>query len=460
MLTAEGKSFYRSLFKIVAPITLQNLISAAVHSADVIMLGYVGQTSLAASSLAGQYQFVLMLFFVGLSSGLIMLMAQYWGKGDTKSIESLAGIGFKFSAAAGLLFSLLAFFFPQQLMKLFTNESGMISEGAKYLRYAAPSYFCLALSQVYQATFKSIERVTTVTMLTVGALLLNIVFNALFIFGLGPFPQMGIRGAALATSIARILEVLACIWVSSRLQVLQLKPSILFRKNIILLKDFIHYGLPALVNEFIWGAAYAMYSVILGHLGEDIVAANSVSGVIRNLSSVLCFGMAYGGAILMGKELGSGNLEKSKRDASRLWRSTVLAGLGGGIIIATSFPFMSHVGKLSEQALSLLRWILIVNGGSIFAASVNTVLICGIFRSGGQSRIGLLVDSLVMWGVSVPLGFICAFVLHLPPLAVYVILFLDEFEKMPFIIRYYRSGKWLKNITRDFEGEKDSQSKT
>ena len=442
--------FYRSLLKIVLPITLQNLISAAVNSADVLMLSKVGQTSVAAVSLAGQVQFVLLLFFVGLSSGLIMLTAQYWGKQDSKSIETLTAIAFKFSCTAGFIFSFCAFFFPSQMMQIFTDKAAMINEGGKYLKFVAPSYFFMSVSQVFQAVFKSIERVKTVTALTISALLMNIVLNAIFIFGLGPAPVMGASGAALATSISRLIEMFACIFLAYRIKEIKIRPSILLRRNPVLLKDFAKFSLPALVNEFVWGAAYAMYSVILGHLGEDIVAANSVVGVIRNLASVLCFGMAYGGAILLGKEMGGGSLEKAKKDAGRLWRGTTLAGIAGGAIIALSFPIMSKVDKLSPEAISMMRILLVSNGASIVGAAINTVLICGIFRAGGDAKFGLIVDSACMWGISVPLGLICAFVLHLSPVVVYVIMYLDEFEKMPFIIHHYKSGKWLKNITRSF----------
>lgn len=450
MLSREARSFYRALFKIVAPIAVQNLISAAVSSADVLMLGSVGQTAIASASLAGQVQFVLLLFFVGMSSGLIMLTAQYWGKRDTTSIETLAGIAFKYSCAAGALFAFSAFCFPHALMRIFTDDGAMVNEGAKYLRLVAPSYVCMAFSQVYQAVFRSIERVKTVTALTVSALLLNIVLNAAFIYGWGALPALGICGAALATSIARLLEVCACVFMASRVTELHITPAILFRRNAQLARDFLHYSLPALGNEFVWGAAFAMYSVILGHVGENIVAANSVAGVVRNLASVLCFGMAYGGAILLGKEMGSGNLSLARRDAGRLWRITVVAGLLGGAVIALSYPVMARVGRLHTDALFLLRRLLLINGASIVGAATNTVLICGIFRAGGDARFGFIIDSIIMWGVSVPLGLLSAFVLHLPPVWVYLLLFMDEFEKMPFIIRHYRSGKWLMNITRDF----------
>lgn len=469
MISPESRSFYRSLAKIVAPIALQNLISAAVNSADVLMLGNVGQTSLAAASLAGQVQFVLMLFFIGMASGLIMLTAQYWGKNDAESIETLAGIALKVSCAAGLLFALAAAFFPRVLMRAFTGEEAMVEEGARYLVFVAPSYFFLAVSQVFQAVFKSVERVRTVTALTIAALLLNIALNAVFIFGValspsgtpcqaagaaeGPavlVPAMGIRGAALATSVARAAEMAACLFVAARIRDVRLGPSILFRRSPALLRDFFRFSLPAIGNEFVWGAAFAMYSGILGRLGEDIVAANSVVGVVRNLSSVLCFGMSYGGAILLGKEMGAGDLGRAGRDASRLWRVTVLAGVAAGAVIALSYPVMSGVGKLGPEAREMLRWLLVSNGASVVGASANTVLICGIFRAGGDAKFGFVLDSIVMWCVSVPLGLLCAFVLRLPPVAVYAVLYLDEFEKLLPSVIHYRSGRWLRNITRDF----------
>ena len=448
--TSERSVFYRSLFKIVAPIALQNLITAAVGAADVIMLGYVGQTAIAASSLAGKVQFVLLLIFTGISSGLIMLTAQYWGKKDTESIETLAGIAFKVSAFAGFCFFFAAFVFPRALMRIFTNETPLIETGAQYLKYVSFSYFFMSLSQVYEAVFKSIERVKTVTAITFMALGLNIVLNASFIFGLGPFPQLGITGVAIATSTARFIEVAVCLGISFRVKEIIIRPEILFRRNIVLLKDFFHFSLPALGNEFVWGAGFAMYSVILGHKGEDIVAANSVVSVVRDLASVLCFGMAYGGAILLGKEMGSGNLDRAKRYASHLWRSTVLAGLFGSVLILAFKPVLPHIAELTEEAVRDVNWLVYINSASIFGAAVNTVLICGIFRAGGDAKFGFILDAVSMWIVSVPLGLLAAFVFNLHPVLVYLVLYLDEFEKMPVVIHHYRSGKWLKNITRDF----------
>lgn len=449
-LRAERGQFYKSLFAVVAPIALQNLLSAAVGTADVVMLGHIGQTAIAAASLANYVQFILFLFFVGLSSGVIMLAAQYWGKKDTRSIETIFGTGAKLSAAIGLAAAVLATCFPRLLMRAFTGDAALIEEGARYLRIVGVSYFLLSFSQIYQATLKSIERVAVVTGITTVTLLLNIFGNAVFIFGLFGAPELGIRGVALATTLSRVVEVALCVLAASRVRELRLSPSCLFRKNAALFRDFIRYSLPAIGNEVVWGAAFAMYAVIMGHLGADLVAANSLVNVLRNLATILCFGMAYGGAILIGKEIGSGDLARAGRNASRLIKITVLAGAAGAALLACARPLLFRMAELTAEATAMLSPLLFINCLSVLGAAVNTVLICGIFRSGGDAKFGFVLDTVIMWVVSVPLGFLAAFALRLNPVLVYLILYLDEWEKMAFNIAHYKSRRWLKNITREF----------
>ncbi|MBB5225038.1 MATE family efflux transporter [Treponema ruminis] len=447
---AESRQFFKSLFTIVGPIALQNLISAAVGSADVVMLGYVGQDAIAAVNLASYIQFILFLFFIGLSSGVVMLAAQYWGKKDTYSIETIFGIGTKISAAIGFVFAAGALFVPELLMKIFTNEEKLIVIGSEYLRVVGVSFVILAFSQIYQAVLKSIERVKQVTAITTAALLLNIGLNAVFIFGLFGAPKMGVKGVALATTISRVIELMLCVVICARVREIHFSVGTLFRKNTILLKDFIKYSVPAIGNEAVWGAGWSMYAVIMGHLGSDLVAANSVVSVVRNLASVLCFGMAYGGAILLGKQIGANQMELAGRNASRLVKSTILAGFVGAVLLGLCRPILFRIADLNEQASYFLTPLLYINCVSLFGAAINTVLICGVFRAGGDAKWGLILDSLAMWTVSVPIGFVCAFAFHLPPLVVYLILYVDEWEKMIFNVIHYKSKKWMKNITREF----------
>lgn len=445
-MTQESKSFYKSLVKVVGPIAAQNLISAAVSSADVIMLGFVGQTAIAASSLAGQIMFIMIMIATGLSSGLVMLAAQYWGKNDVKSIQILHGTALRISASAGLIFSVATMLAPKALMHIFTTDAALIETGASYLRAVSLSYICFSISQIYQAGFKSIERVKIVTIITTVALLLNIVLNAVFIFAL----KMGIVGVGIATTIARIIELIFCMIYASTQKDVRFKITNIFSYNRVLNLDFIKFSLPALGNELVWGAGFSMYTVILGHLGEDIVAANSVVNIIRQLATVLCFGMAYGGAVVLGKTMGSGDLALAERNAKRLIFSTILTGAAGSVLLLCCYPIMPLLAQLTDTAAHYRNILMFINAASIFGASVNTVLICGIFRAGGDAKFGFIMDCISMWCVSVPLGLLAAFVLKLPPLWVYFILYLDEFEKMPVVIIHYFKKKWLRNITRDF----------
>lgn len=443
----EAKNFYKSLFHIVGPMAIQNLIVAAVTSADVIMLGYVGQTAIAASSLAGQIQFIIVMVATGLSSGLVMLAAQYWGKKDVQSIKILHGAALRISASFGIVFTIGAMFFPELLMKIFTNEKPLIKEGARYLRAVSLSYLFFSISQIFQAGFKSIERVKSVTIITTVALLLNIGLNAVFIFGF----KMGIIGVGIATTIARFIEMVLCIIYARTQKDVSFKISNIFTFNKVLNIDFIKFSLPALGNELVWGAAFATYSVILGHMGEDIVAANSVVNVIRQLASIMCFGMAYGGAVVLGKTMGSGDMELAERNAKRLVRSTILAGVAGSILLLCCFPIMPLLAELTPAAAHYRDLLMFINAFSITGAAINTVLICGIFRAGGDAKFGFIMDCISMWVVSVPLGLLAAFVFKLPPIWVYFILYLDEFEKMPVVVIHYLKKGWLKNITREIE---------
>ncbi|MCR4953462.1 MAG: MATE family efflux transporter [Treponema sp.] len=448
-MTQESKDFYKSLVHVVGPIALQNLISAAVSSADVIMLGYIGQTEIAASSLASQIMFIMLMIATGLGSGLVILCAQYWGKKDIEAIRTLHGIALRISTAAGLIFSIATMFFPQAIMKFFTNEEPIIQSGTIYLKAISLSYLCFSISQVFQAGFKSIERVKIVSIITTTTLSLNILLNAVFIFGLLGLPAMGIKGVGLATTISRVIELIFCLIYAKCTKDVKFSLSNIVRFNSMLNRDFFKYSLPALGNELVWGSAFSAYSVIFGHLGEDLVAANSVVGVARNLCTVVCFGMAYGGAIVLGKTMGSGDMALAERNAKRLAKSTIFSGLAGSIIIFAFYPILPFIAKLSEQAAYYRNILLIINSFSIFGAAINTVYICGIFRSGGDSRFGFFVDTFTMWGLSVPLGIIVAFVLKLPPLAVYAIMYLDEFEKIPAVLIHYKRKKWLCNITRE-----------
>ena len=448
--------FYSQIVKLVIPIVIQNLLSAAVNAADVVMLNYVGQSSISAVSLAANYAGVLFMIYYGLGTGASMLSAQYWGKGDIQPIRVIQGIALRFSLLITLCFSAFAFFAPQLMMKLFTNDAELIAIGAGYLRVMSVTYLCWGVVEIYLAILRSIGRVTVSMVLNVMAFSLNIFLNAVFIFGLFGAPKLGATGVAIATALSRIIELIGCIVVSLFSQDIRLNPGYMFLRNRVLFQDFIRLSLPALLNDLAWSVAFSMYSVILGHMGSDAVAANSLVVVVRNFGTVLCFGTASAGGILLGNVMGEGDMERAKEYASKLMKLTVITGAIGGLLVLCATPFVLHFAKLSETAMHYLKYMLLINTYYIMGTAVNTTLIAGVFRAGGDSRFGLICDTIDMWGYAVPLGFLAAFVLKLPVLWVYFLLCTDEFVKWPWVIRHYRSQKWLKNITRENLFETDA----
>ena len=438
------------MLKLALPLIVQELLSAAVGSADVVMLNYVGQSSISAVSLASNYANVLFMVYYGIGTGATLLCAQYWGKKDLQAIRVIEGIALRFSLLITLPVSAFALFAPRLMMRLFTGDAELIGIGADYLRVMAFTYLCWGVIEIYLAVLRSVGRVTAPMILNVMAFTLNIFLNAVFIFGLFGAPRLGATGVAFATALSRAAELIGCIVISLFVsRDLRLNPAYMFIRSRLLLKDFIHLSLPALANDISWGVAFSMYSVILGHLGTDAVAANSLVTVVRNFGTVLCFGSASAGGILLGNVMGEGDMERAKKYASLLLRVTIVTGAIGGLLILAATPFVLHFAKLSETAMHYLKYMLLINTYYIMGSAVNTTLIAGVFRAGGDTRFGLICDTIDMWCYAVPLGFIAAFVFRLPVLVVYFLLCTDEFVKWPWVIRRYRSGKWLRNITRD-----------
>ena len=447
--TNDDRRFYSQIFKLVLPIIVQNLLSVAVNSADVVMLNYVGQSSISAVSLAAQYASVLFMVYYGLGTGATMLCAQYYGKKDFQAIRVVEGIAMRFSIIISAIIAIVAFTIPDLMMKVFTNDAELIVIGASYLKWMSIAYLCWGIIEVYLSVLRSIGYVAISTGLNIMAFVLNIIFNAVFIFGLFGAPKLGAMGVAIATSLSRFIELIGCVVVSKYMKEVKLDLRYMFRKNRLLLKDFIHMALPALGNDVAWGLAFSMYSVILGHMGNDAVAANSFVTVVRNLGTVFCFGIASAGGILVGNVIGEGDMKRAKSYSSKVMKLTVLSGAVGGAIILSVTPLVLNLASLSDQAMHYLKYMLLINSYYVMGAAVNTTLIAGLFRAGGDSRFGFICDVIDMWVYAVPLGFFAAFVLKLPVMWVYFLLCTDEFVKWPWVIKHYKSGKWLKNITRD-----------
>ena len=446
---AEKKQFYRIVVSLVLPMALQNLINAGVTSADVIMLGKVGEVALSASSLAGQALFIMTLIFFGLTSGAAVLTAQYWGKKDIRSVEKVLGISMGISLCVSTIFTVAALVLPRQIMNIFTTEEPVIEAGISYLRIIGFSYVFIGITIVYLNIMRSVERVIISTIVYSISLVTNVILNAVFIFGLLGFPAMGIQGAALATLIARIVEFIIVVFYAGKInRQVQFHFKNLFVKDKLLLKDYATYAFPVLLNELLWGTGISVVTAIIGHMGSALVAANSVAQVVRQLAMVLSFGMANAAAIMIGKTIGEGKTDFAKVYGGRFVRLSLVLGIAGAGVILLISPIVRANLELSTKAGSYLQMMLIVMAAYVLAQSYNGTLIVGIFRGGGDTKFGLIIDIVSLWGVAIIGGWLAAFVWKLPPTLVYIILTCDEATKIPLSFWRYRQYKWVKDVTR------------
>ena len=447
-MESEKRIFYRKLWGLVFPIAIQNLMTALVSASDAFMLGFVSQTSLSAVSLATQIQFVHNLFMLALTIGATTLAAQYWGKGDTDSVEEILAIALKISMAVSVVFFIAAMFFSGFLMRIFTNDIKLIQAGIPYLRIVSVSYLFMGFSQIYLCIMKNSGRTAKSTIYGSVAVVINIGFNVIFIFGLAGFPAMGIAGAALATTVSRAIELLLTIYENMHRSLVCVRLKYIRNSSKKLKKDFWHYTTPVLGNELVWGCGFTMFSVIMGHLGSDAVAANSVANILKNIIACVCNGIGIGAGIIVGNELGKGELERAREYGDRLFKLAVFTGAVSGLILLAVSPVLRiFTGSLSAQAHSYLKNMMYICTYYMIGKSVNATVIAGVFCAGGDTKFGLKCDAVTMWVILIPIGMITAFVLKLPIMVVYFIISMDEIIKLPAVYRHYKKYNWVRNLT-------------
>ena len=445
----KNKDDYGKLIKIVGPISFQYLMTSLVSASDAFMLGFLDQTSLSAVSLATQVAFVYSLFFGAFVFGFNVMGAQYYGKKDIGSVERIITITLRYTLIVGLIFSLVTLIMPDKVMYIFTSDPELIREGTRYLRAVSASYLLTGTSQVYFGVLKVCDRAGLSSLIGSLAVVVNIILNAVLIFGIGSFGGLGIVGAAIATVCARIFEVIFSVTATAKYKCPQTRLKYLLRKDDkVLHKDYWKYTTPLLINQLGWGGGVTMYSVIMGHLGSDAVAANSIASIVRSMVASLCWGIASAVGIVLGQMLGNGELDEAKRLGGKYVRLSIWIGVGSGIVILALMPLVTGAITLTPAAQRYLKWMLVMAAYYIIGNSLNSTIISGIFPAGGDTKFGMICDLITLWCVIVPLGMIAAFVIKVPVLVVAFILTLDEFVKIPAVYKHYMKYAWVRNITR------------
>lgn len=442
------KHFLRQLLRLTTPIAIQSLMLASVAAADAFMLGGVDQNAMSAVSLATQIQFIQNMILSSVVAASGILGAQYWGKGDRQSISHVFCMSVRAAGLASLAVFLGCLLFPRALMCLLTNEEALIAIGVDYLRVAGWSYLLTGISQCYLAVLKVTDHTADAAKISSVTVLLNIALNAVFIFGLVGVPAMGVQGAALATLIARVVELVWCVLLSLRKDAMRLELSGLWKRYGLLARDFYRCCMPILVASLLWGVGFASYTAFMGHMGTDAAAANSIASVIRDLVCCLCNGLASGGGILVGNELGAGNLERGRLYGDRLTRMAFLCGVVSCGIMFALTPLLLQFVKLTEGARQDLIGMMCIMAVYMIGRTVNTIVINGIFAAGGDTMFDMYSLVVSMWMLAVPLAALGTFVFHWPVEVVYACTCLDEVGKIPWVMIHYKKYRWVRDLTR------------
>lgn len=449
-ILTKKDNFYSELMKLVVPIAVQSFMLALVSVTDAVMLGRLDQQSMASVSQAGNVQFFLSLLVTGFSIGVGIMAAQYWGKGDGKSIEKIAPTGLKIILVLGGAVTLAALFAPRTLMAILTSDKTLIPLGAEYLRVVAPSYFLCGITQVYFALLKNTGHTTESSAISSIAVVVNIVFNGIFIFGWLGAPALGIRGAALATVIARAVELALAVGINKKKGNVQLRwRGLLEKADKLLFHDFLRYTMPVIGASLVWGIAFMSYSVVLGHMDGDAVAANSIVAVAKSLLSCLIRGVGGGAGIMIGNLLGANLLDKAKGYAARLTKLSALVGIATGLLLVAMTPVIMNITQLTPKAAEYLKIMIAFTGLNVAAQSVNHVVLDGIFGAGGDAKFDMNTNIIFMWCICVPLSLMAAFWWHLSAPVVFCLCSMDEIIKLPVVFVHYRKYIWLRNITRE-----------
>lgn len=443
----DNRIFYNKLWRLMLPIVLQNLMLALVAVADAFMLGGVDQNYMSAVSLATQIQFIQNMFLSAATASLGILGAQYWGKGDVKTLDEIFCMALRLCGLVSVVFFAACVFGGRYLMQIFTNESVLIGYGVNYLRIAGFSYLLTGISQCYLVIMKVSDHARTTAAISTATVCINIVLNAIFIYGAFGLEAMGVQGAALATLIARIIELACSIMVSYRKGYIHPQMKFLFHRNRQLSRDFSKCAMPLLGACLFWGIGFTSYSSFMGHLGVDAAAANSVAAVVRDMVCCLSAGISGAAGIMVGNELGAGNLERGKEYGIRLLKISCLCGIVAALLMCIAAPIVLHFVKLTPQATSYLKGMFGVITFYMIGRAVNDVTINGIFGAGGDTLFDMYSLAVCMWCLAIPLAAAGTYCFHWPAVVVYACTCIDEVGKLPWVLHHFRKYKWVKDLT-------------
>ena len=444
----EDRDIFRKLFKLGLPIAIQNLVATSLNMVDTLMIGQLGETAIAAVALSNQIFFLMMLLLFGISSGTAVFTAQFWGKGDKKGIHRALGIALTLGFFGAVFFTLVAQLLPEQILGIFTEDQDVIRAAVPYLRITSASYLFTAGTIIFEGVMRSIGIVRLPLVLSVSALSLNAFFNYALIFGKFGLPELGITGAALATTGARVLEMTVLISITYiRRYPVAAGFEKLFDWNRDFLKRYAGKIAPVILNEVGWSMGITMFTLVYARMGTSVLAAYNITDTISRLCFVVFIGSANAAAIILGNLIGKGKESDAFRIARTIMTAVPLFTAFFSLLIVLAAPYIPLLFKVSTEVTLLITTFLRLMAVIILVKTSNLHLIVGVLRSGGDTRFCATIELMPLWFVSIPLVAFCGLVLQLPPPAVYAVAMSEEIIKYVLGIRRMLTGKWIHNLT-------------
>lgn len=449
MLLTRDKSFYKSFFRLMSALMLQQAVVLSVNLADNVMLGGYSETALSGVAAVNQIQFILQQLVFGISNGMVVLASQYWGQKKSEPVRRLMAIAFWAALAiAALLFALVSLF-PHGAVGIFTNDEAIVRQGMDYLAIVRFSYLFFAVTTILLGGMRVVEKVNIALYVSVVALLLNCSINYTLINGRFGFPEMGVRGAAIGTLTARIVECLIVVfYVLCKDRRLRVRVRDLIRIDSMLAKDYVRVSLPVVATGFLWGCNTALQTVILGHMSSSAIAAHSISSTIFLFLKVTSVGASSAAAVLTGKTVGTGNLAKI-REYTRTFQ---VLFLGIGILLGAALFFIRipllGLYSLEPQTRELANAFILIESTVLVVMSYQMCMNTGVICGGGDTRYVMVMDLIVIWGIVIPLSFASAFLWNASPVVVLLVLNADQYLKCIPAAVYGNSFRWIRQLTR------------
>ncbi|OLS02737.1 MATE family efflux transporter [Tissierella creatinophila] len=446
----KDKVFLKAMVAIALPIALQNLITSSLNMVDTLMISSLGDASIAAVGLANQIFFFYSVINFGIHSGSSIFISQYWGKQDVSNIKRVLGISLFLTTIAGVIFTVAGFFFPRLLMNVFTHDEEVVRLGATYLRTVSLSYLITGISFAYSIALRSTGRPKVPMMISGISFITNTVFNYVLIFGKFGFPTLGVKGAALGTLIARIVEIAFLFYIVYR-DIGPLSATIkeLMDWNKAFIKRYIDTISPVVINEAFWSLGQIMYSIAYARIGKEAIAAVQLTNTIQNIFFVLVRGLANACAVIIGNKIGRGEDRESVYDYALkfLSISLVIGGILGGILAFTPDLTLKIFKNLEPNVYKNARMLLIFMGLTFAIRSYNATAIVGVLRGGGDTKYSMILEIGSVWLVGVPLGFLGSLVFKYPVYIVFLLVTFEEIFKFIISIPRITSKKWIKKLT-------------